>query len=740
MNKAIKLIISLILCTVIVFQPFSVSAASLSRETYVKEMILSYGKTSDEAKNWLTNNGYEILNYDLNEGADDIWSTKRAVYLGYKTTDEVSEAITDMRLMNMNGGYSVQDYQIMLDEQKSNIEVFLNDFIVSVNEYRTNYNNGQERAKTAYEMLNLLYDDDTQQHMGDLLLNKVKQEYSDEEWNALSAEEQSKIADMTTILMQANADAVLSIEQSIAMATDSGDALWVERYSQAETYDDMLDNLIKNERLTVNNATQRLAAEYDEDAKAIASKFEDYKKYLENYTSEDIRLTSSEEEIEAYQKENEDFNYITWFSAGTQYELISQLTNDGMSLLELMNDEELNLKGDDACMLYPLVSSLTKGQRACLSFLPMYQLITLGVNDDAAVKETVSDYDLTKFEEQKVSIYDGVDRSLFTGRVALTNDALRLQAATGKSAVQTMSDYYSDTTYVLWTIFGFSAACMAIAWSTCGFLKFLAINMDITSQSFKQQANEVWQAWFDSWGLSSKEQYQPLMQKSEEAARGLGTVESWSRYFKYAGVALTCVSLVILGISLWSTIEDMKEYYKSDFTPIPMYMVNESVNENDEKVFTYYTAVKCNRSDMGMITDESEILDDIGDINGDVGRQWVALYTTKDQSAGYPLTTDFTVQYENTNIPDRKSALSMFAENTAQNLTNSKNGYTYSDSKNGIYMFYGTDDSAYAGSIFSNTTYVLIGGSITAFIAVILAVVTNIIKKKKKKDNTPVKT
>ncbi len=738
MNKTIKLTISLILCAVIVFQPFTASAARSSGKTYVKEMILSYGKTSDEAKKWLTNNGYEILNYDLNEGADDIWSTKRSVYLGYKTTDEVDEAITDMRLMNMNGGYSVQDYQIMLEEQKSNIEAFLNDFIVSVNEYRTNYNNGQERAKAAYKMLNMLYDDDTQQNMGDLLLNKVKQEYSDEEWNALSDEEQSKIADMTTILMQANADAVLSIEQSIAMATDSGDALWVERYSQAETYDDMLDNLIKTERLTVNNASQRLAAEYDKDAKAIASKFEDYKKYLENYTSTDIRLTSSEEEIEAYQKENADFDYINWFAAGTQYELISQLTNDDISLLDLINDEELDLSGEDACMLYPLAASLTKGQRACLDFLSMYQLIALGVNDDTAVKETISDYDLTKFEEQKASVYDGVDRSVFTGRVALTNDALRLQASTGKNAVRSMSDYYSDTTYILWKIFGFSAACMTIAWSTCGFLKFLAASMDITSKSFKKQADDLWQEWFDSWGLQSKKEYQPLMQKSEEAARGIGSVNSWSRYFKYAGIALTCVSLVILGISLWSTIEDMKEYYKSDFTPIPIYMVNESVNENDEKVFTYYTAVKCNRSDMGMVTDESKILEDIGDINGDVGRQWVALYTTKDQSAGYPLTADFTVQFQNTNIPDQKSALSMFAENTAQNLTNSKNGYTYSDSKNGIYMFYGADDSAYAGSIFSNTTYALIGGGITAVIAVMLAVITNTIKKKK--NGAPAKT
>ena len=91
-------------------------------------MIISYGKTADEAKQWLTDNGYEVLDKNLNEGADDTFSTKRAVYLGYKTTNDADEAITDMKLMNMKGGYSVQDYQMLLDEQKTNIKNFFKDF------------------------------------------------------------------------------------------------------------------------------------------------------------------------------------------------------------------------------------------------------------------------------------------------------------------------------------------------------------------------------------------------------------------------------------------------------------------------------------------------------------------------------------------------------------------------------------------------------------------------------------
>ena len=231
MKKAIKTFLAISLCIACLLQPCSALAASSSKKTYIKETMLSYGKTADEAKKWLTDNGYEVLDYDLNEGADDTFSTKRAVYLGYTTTENADEAVTDMRLMNMKGGYSVQDYEILLDEQKTNIKAFLDDFKIAVGEFRTNYEKGQERAKAAYEMLNVMYEDDTQQFMGDLLLNKIREEYTDEEYAALPDEVKSMTVDMTTVLMQANSESVLAIEQTIATATDSGDTLWTERYT-----------------------------------------------------------------------------------------------------------------------------------------------------------------------------------------------------------------------------------------------------------------------------------------------------------------------------------------------------------------------------------------------------------------------------------------------------------------------------------------------------------------------------
>ncbi len=711
-------------------------AASTKKNKYIKEVFLSYGNSDADAKTYLTNNGYEIVDNNLNEGADDILSSKRSVYLGYKTTDKADEAITDMKLMNMKGGYSVQDYQMLLSEQKENIKLFLEDFIVAVNEYRNNYNKKQERAIAAHDLLNLLYEDDTAQYMGDLLLNKIKEEYTDEEWNALSAEEQKKTADMTTILMQGSSNSILIIEQLIALAADDGDSLWVERYESAKTYDEMLNDLVTNEKITVNEATKRLSAEYDEDAKAIASKFADYKAYLDqSYVNTGISLESSDEERAAYEKDKENFDKANWFVAGTQYELLARLTNDDIPLLDLVNGSDYDVLVEDRYLLYPLVSVLTEGQRACLDFLPMYQIVACGINGNEAMKEATDKIDFSAYKDEKISVYDGVDRSIFTGDVALTNDALRLQASSGKSASSYWSEGMSNTSILAYCVVGVSFIATTALWieykSSINAIKTMqadlkkALSLKEDFAKYARQASE----------LKDARRCAQLRDKYDAQARGLetglGSSKSWSKVIRIASIAVTCVTFILLAFAAWSTVNDIINYYNADLIPIPQYMVNQSTNDDDEKVYTYYTAVKCNRVTSGLVTDSNKLLGEFGDINGDVGKQWVALYTTKDKAAGDPITTKMLVQYNNTNIPDDKTPLSMFGESVAQNLTNKKMGYTYADGKNGIYLFYGTDSSIFAGSVFSNGIYALGAAGAVVIIAVAAVFIRKSVKKKK---------
>ncbi len=762
LKKLLRALVSLVLVVTLFMGTCTNAFAATARgNKYIKEVIISYGNTADEAKNWLIDNGYEVLDYNLNEGADDTFSTARAVYLGYTTTDDADEAITDMKLMNMKGGYSVKDYQMLLSEQEDNIKVFFDNFKVAINEYRANYNAGQERAIAAHDLLNMLYDDDTQQNLGDLLLNKVKEEYTDEEFAALSAEEQAKAADMTTILMQANGNAILVMEQLIAMATDDGDTLWTIRYQEAKTYDEMLDELMQSKNLTVSEAEKQLAAEYDEDAKKIAANFENYKSYLEKYTNSGITIDNTAEEIEAYANANEDFSYSDWCAIGTQYELLKDLENNDISLLDLITSDEYDVENDDRYMLYPLVASLTKGQRACLDFLSTYQLVALGINDNDTVKASMEEIGITSIEGlQNVSIYEGVDRSIFGGDVALTGEAYRLQNSSGKSVYgEDDSSVISTTSIVLYSTFAVSTAMTVFSWVYSPHLDQLSLRFydemnkakyytKLVGENLEKLKTEL-KSLTDPADIADQtariNEEQELLDKAiaerKEAIAAYKSTSYWSKIMFYAKIGITCATIVLFAASLWSTYEDLKEYYNAEFTPIPSNMVNQGVNENSEKVYTYYSAVKCNRVAQGMVTDSTKILGDFGDLNGDVGRQWLALYTTKDSSAGNPITTDFTVQYNNTNIPNESTALSIFCESTAQNLTNKKAGYTYADSKDGIYLFYGTDSNAFAGSIFSNGKYIMVGG-ISALVAAVIAFVVGEIfgnkklKKKKKAATT----
>ena len=762
-SKFLSAIISIILVLALCIGTCTSAFAASSGKKYVKEVILSYGDTAEAAKKWLTDNDYEVLDSNLNDGADDTFSTKRAVYLGYKTTDKADEAITDMKVMNMKGGYSIQDYQMLLSEQKDNLKVFFDNFKVAVQEYRNNYNAKQQRAIAAHDMLNMLYDDDTKQNLGDLLLNRVREEYTDDEYNALSDEQKAKVGDMTTILMQGNSNAILTMEQNIAMATDESETPWINRYQEAKTYDEMLDDLVDNQDFTVKEAEKELASKYDDDAKKIALNIENYRTYVAKYDIDELSLESTEAELEAYQKEHEDFDCSAWLAVRMQCEVLKALTNDDdVTLYDLIFSDDYDVTGDDMYMLYPLVSVLSDGQRACLDFLSLYQLISLGTNDDSTAKATMDELGIASSEELKnVSVYDGVDRTVFGEDVALTGDAYKLQASTGNSAAENWYSSFSTTTIILVTSFAVSTAMTAGSWIYSSHLSKVADrikNYNLSNARRQAAASKKW-IHANETDLSNlrragetenaeklakeiedfKKKYDKELTAVKDAKAASKSASLWSKIMNYASVAMTCITAVLLAVSIWSTVDDIMDYYNATYAPIPSNMVNQGVDDNDEKVYTYYKAVKCNRVAQNMVTDSTKLLGDYGDLNGDVGKQWVALYTTTDSAAGDPITTDFKVQYKDTNVPGERTALSIFCESVAQNLTNKKAGYTYADSKGGIYLFYGTDENALTGSIISDGAYyVLVGGGCAIVAAAIAFFVGKAIGKKGKKEEDTV--
>ena len=132
---------------------------------YVSDVYFAYGETEEEAVNWLKANGWEPIqgNNDFNAGKNSVYDSAVAVAMGIKRTDAREEAITDMAILNMKGGYSFADYEELVNEKRTEIDEFINSFIPAIREYRDNYNGngsslGKARADFAYTALNLFVD------------------------------------------------------------------------------------------------------------------------------------------------------------------------------------------------------------------------------------------------------------------------------------------------------------------------------------------------------------------------------------------------------------------------------------------------------------------------------------------------------------------------------------------------------------------------------------------------------
>ena len=252
MKRLLMIFTSALLCmTMLVIGPAQVlaSAADSNEQKYISEVKIGMGETSEQASKELLDEGYTILKdggeyADLNKDAGSKSTLKegpnqKIVYLGYKTTADASDAITDLAVMNMNGGYSFEDYEKLVnDHMDTQIKPFVDRFIATLTEYRENLKKPQDsanykRANYYKTLLNKLTDDDTgNKPLGDLLVNQTKYEMGDEAYNALSDEEKKNHCDILTLLMQGNGQAVLLLETLLTKASDSSNSTWIDRFKE----------------------------------------------------------------------------------------------------------------------------------------------------------------------------------------------------------------------------------------------------------------------------------------------------------------------------------------------------------------------------------------------------------------------------------------------------------------------------------------------------------------------------
>lgn len=387
MKKAFKnilsiiLVISMLLCA-------TVPAFAAGAEEYICELRLIYAEDYEEAKEILSEcefEDYKILNENLNENSDEI-----GVWLAYKTTTDIEDAITDIAVMQMNGGYTLGNYQEMIKESYDEYVAMGEIYLEAIDYFVEAYDADYFLAKSAYRQMNFYngFDEREAERLGDVFYEGVD-EY-----------------ELATMFLEGNSYVLRNVRSLIAMG--------VSYNEDGKTY---LEKVGEAAAEMNDDASVFDGEDYDELAFLIAPTirvFRDIFKELETYESDldytDDKLTELETK------------YLEYKAIAAMMGEIEYL--DGQTLYEFCLDYEVD--EEDYSALYPLVAALNDGQIAMTKVAHYYDVVrySMGVYPEETIEEKLAEYE-EKYSETPFNIYTGVDRSIYEGSFALTSDASR---------------------------------------------------------------------------------------------------------------------------------------------------------------------------------------------------------------------------------------------------------------------------------------------------------------------------
>ena len=208
---------------------------------YVKEVFIAYGKTEEEAEKWLKDHGWEPVKGDFNDEKISGLDSAVVAVMGIKRTNDSDAAIIDMAVMNMNGSYSFDDYNELLQDKKTEIDEFIDNFMPTIQEFRDNYNGkgskaGKARSDMAFEFLNKFYDgepdsryavNDTGMPLGELLMKQTRREIGEENYDGLSKNDKLQHGDFQQIMLESNSMAISTMEQALTLGADIDETTWL---------------------------------------------------------------------------------------------------------------------------------------------------------------------------------------------------------------------------------------------------------------------------------------------------------------------------------------------------------------------------------------------------------------------------------------------------------------------------------------------------------------------------------
>lgn len=583
--------------------------------------------------------------------------------IGYKTTENREEALYNISLLDMNGGFQIRDYKELYDEyQKSNygaaetLQMATMDFIDS-------YNEGSPRAIDAYEGLNLLYVPEAENiKFGDYVIQGKTS--TDFYTRVLTQASTGTVNAIISLLSAGLAPYTLYTIEEVDDDEETQDKAqsWADKMSDSPLWDIAdSDDLSQDEK-------DEYYRQYGDDAKALFRQMQDFATRYENslaiYDEEaeqkKMAGSSLEDMVENMDKTDESDTAALYIRS---YEMLNEYdANSDMPLGEWIVEMGKQTSDEvDLTQIYPMIDSMSYAQVRMTELTGFVSCASnLGENVRSEECQKIFDETRKKLQElvgnDSISIWTNTDPDMRSKKVAFTSKAIRENAAQSLLNGQ-LDDTYTEAKEIIENVIkwiGFASSALIVLSFVAG--QYFVDGLLILIAKYAAAAT--------------------LLSVSTTMVTVMASV------FKYAGyVGLAVLGVTILFAVFCAIYEWAMKNSASDYTTMPDYVID-SVKQNKGYASVKYKAVRGNRSR-------------VGDLNGQHGfRGWVCMYTSTDPRVGSPIRADsdgtiFRIFYGNSSKPDDCDCANFFGQITPGNCnTNMKK-----DNVGGIYINYYTEKS-----------------------------------------------
>ena len=389
-----------------------------SGKLYVKDVIIV---TESEKINLSTTAAYQdyvVLSDPIKTFAAD--SGHESLYFAVKTTENPDEAITDIKAMNMNGDYSFDAYREYLDEVEAWASAKAATTMTALETFRKNYKAGTPNAIFAYNMMNYLAGDREEVPLGDFFVSdEYKSEHSIQVKNIVTKANYNTLTYFRQLLLVACAENTgeQNFVDKLRTHNNANDLIPDPEYSKYNTAaEDLMYSMVSTRESLI--AFHKADFEQVDVGEYLSREYKKIEPILN-----DKSKAGTDEYKEAEEKEKTFKSIYTGMVISQLFGDVYYTDNNGVhtTLPDIFikdPDAEKDEERLTADMLLPIVAQMNDGQRALCGcgFDELVASVINDYNENSEYKESleaIKEFWAEISEKELVSVYAGVDLSLY---------------------------------------------------------------------------------------------------------------------------------------------------------------------------------------------------------------------------------------------------------------------------------------------------------------------------------------